>query len=77
MIIWLAGDRILVDLEGKHIASFNSSAPNLPPRKEWYEGKREPKRPQSGYIGLQNHDPGDVVWFKEVSIRPLPAGGAK
>jgi hypothetical protein len=29
--------------------------------------------PVSGtaYIGLQNHDPGDVVYFKEVSVRPL------
>ena len=40
--------------------------------KEWFEPKREPKRPVAGYIGLQNHDPGDVVWFKEVSVRPLP-----
>jgi hypothetical protein len=24
-----------------------------------------------GYLGLQNHDPGDVVTFKEVSVRPL------
>jgi len=24
-----------------------------------------------GYIGLQNHSDKDVVWFKEVSIRPL------
>jgi len=23
-------------------------------------------------LGLQNHDPGDVVWFREVSVRPLP-----
>ena len=29
-------------------------------------------RPATGYIGLQNHDPGDVVWFKEISVRPLP-----
>jgi hypothetical protein len=28
-------------------------------------------RPETGYIGLQNHDPGDEVWFKEVSVRPL------
>ncbi|MDO8539614.1 MAG: hypothetical protein Q7S40_04175 [Opitutaceae bacterium] len=23
--------------------------------------------------GLQNHDPGDIVWFKEVTVRRLPA----
>ena len=32
---------------------------------------REIKRPTHGYIGLQNHDPGDIVWFKEVSVRSL------
>jgi hypothetical protein len=73
MIITLAGERILVDLDGKRITSFDPSSPDLPPRKEWHEPKREPKRPESGYIGLQNHDPGELVWFKEVSVRPLPA----
>jgi hypothetical protein len=33
---------------------------------------REPKRPVVGYIGLQNHDPGEIVWFREVSVRSLP-----
>jgi hypothetical protein len=42
-----------------------------PPRKNWTEPIREQKRPTHGYIGLQNHDPGDVVWFREVSVRPL------
>jgi hypothetical protein len=31
------------------------------------------KRPEVGYIGLQTHDPGDVVYFKDVSVRPMPA----
>ena len=26
---------------------------------------------------MQNHDPGDVVWFKEVSVRPLPDSSVK
>jgi hypothetical protein len=26
---------------------------------------------------IQNHDPGDVVWFKEVSVRPPPDSSAK
>ena len=30
-------------------------------------------RPQSGYIGLQNHDQSSVVSFKEASVRPLPS----
>jgi hypothetical protein len=72
MIITLAGNRIFVDLDGQRITSLDPASPGLPPRKQWHEPKREPKRPEAGYIGLQNHDPGDVVWFKEVSVRPLP-----
>jgi len=77
MIITLAGDQIFVDLDGQRITMFDPKSLELPPQKQWYEPKREPKRPQAGYIGLQNHDPGDVVWFKEVSVRPLPPAGAK
>jgi hypothetical protein len=76
MIITLDGNRILVNLDGQQVTSFDSASPNLPPRKQWHEPKREPKRPQAGYIGLQNHDPGDVVWFKEVSVRPLTSAAA-
>jgi len=77
MIITLAGERIFVDLDGKRVASFDPTRPDLPPRKQWHEPKREPKRPEAGYLGLQNHDPGDVVWFKEVSVRPLPDGAVE
>ncbi len=77
LIITLAGDRIFVDLDGQRITSFDPANPDVPPRKQWYEPKRGPKRPVAGYIGLQNHDPGDLVWFKEVSVRPLPRDGAK
>jgi hypothetical protein len=77
MIITLAGERILVDLDGQRVTSFDPRSPNLPPQKQWHEPKREPRRPEAGYLGLQNHDPGDLVWFKEVSVRPLPAGGVK
>jgi hypothetical protein len=73
MIITLDGEGITVDLDGKRASTFDPTSPNLPPQKQWYEPKREPKRPQVGYIGLQNHDPGDVVWFKEISVRPLPS----
>ncbi|MEO8350880.1 MAG: DUF1080 domain-containing protein [Chthoniobacteraceae bacterium] len=73
LTITLKGEQILVDLDGKRVTTFDPTSPNLPERKEGHEPKREPKRPEAGYIGLQTHDPGDVVWFKEVSIRPLPA----
>ena len=71
MIITLDGERITVDLDGGRVTDFDPKSPSIPARKNWPEPKREPKRPQSGYIGLQNHDPGDIVWFKEVSVRPL------
>jgi hypothetical protein len=77
MVITLSGEKIRVDLDGQRVSTFDPKNPDLPPRKQWHEPKREPARPEAGYLGLQNHDPGDVVWFKEVSVRALPAGGAK
>ena len=71
MVITLKGEQVLVDLDGKHVTTFDAAAKDLPERKQWHEPKREHKRPTKGYVGLQNHDPGDVVWFKEVSVRPL------
>jgi hypothetical protein len=71
MVITLEGDLVLVDIDGKRVTTFDPAGKDVPRRKEWFEPKREPKRPLSGYIGLQNHDPGDVVSFKEVSVRPL------
>src|SRR5688572_26623724 len=71
MVITLKGEQVMVDLDGKRVTTFDAAAKDLPERKQWHEPKREPKRPAKGYIGLQNHDPGDVVWFKEVSVRPL------
>src|SRR5262245_48686824 len=71
MIITLQGNLVLVELDGKQITSFDSAAKDLPPRKNWPEPKREYPRPEVGYIGLQTHDPGDIVYFKEVSVRPL------
>jgi hypothetical protein len=74
MLITLQGTQVSVDLDDKRVTEFDSTDTNVPPRKQWHEPRREPKRPTKGYIGLQNHDPGDVVWFKEVSVRPLPTG---
>lgn len=73
MIITLEGDRVLVDLDGQRVTTFDPKSPEVPARKTWSEPKREPARPQAGYIGLQNHDPGELVWYKEVSVRPLTA----
>jgi hypothetical protein len=70
MLITLARERIGVEIDGRQVCSFDSKSPEIPRIRQWYEPKREPRRPQTGYLGLQNHDPGDVVWFKEVSVRP-------
>jgi hypothetical protein len=77
MIITLAGEKISVDLDGVRVTDFDPKRAVVPARKNWPEPKREPKRPEAGYLGLQNHDPGDIVWFKEVSVRPWPAAVAK
>ena len=72
MLITLQGNLVLVDIDGKRVTRFDPQGKDVPADREWYEPKREPKRPTKGHIGLQNHDPGDVVAFKEVSVRPLP-----
>jgi len=71
MIITLEGELVTVEVDGKAVSNFDAAAAHLAPRKSWSEPIREIKRPTHGYIGLQNHDPGDVVWFKEVAVRNL------
>lgn len=66
-----------MDLEGQRVTEFDPASPQVSREQEWFEPKREPERPRMGYLGLQNHDPGDVVWFKEVSVRPLPGSGLR
>ncbi len=77
MVITLSGSRIFVDLEGQRVTSFDPESPNVPRERQWFEPKREPKRPENGYIGLQNQDPGDVVWFKKIGVRPIPEPARK
>lgn len=72
MIITLDGSLVRIEQDGQLLTTFDPSSDDKPPRKIWHEPKREPKRPAAGYIGLQTHDPGDVVQFKEISVRPLP-----
>lgn len=71
MVITLRGTLVTVELDGKELTRFDSAAKDIAPRKRWSEPKRDAPRPAHGYIGLQTHDPGDVVYFKEVSVRPL------
>jgi hypothetical protein len=69
MEITLDGPRTLVSVNGEKVTDYTEGEPT-PPKKFDYEPERGP-RPNYGYIGLQNHSDDDVVFFKEVSIRPL------
>ena len=69
MEIFLKGQSTKVEVNGKLVNDFDGSQP-VPERKKWYEPRRGP-RPDTGYIGLQNHDGGSTVYFREVSVRPL------
>ena len=71
MIITLDGNQVRIEQDGKLLSTFDPASKNIPERKIWHEPRREPLRPEIGYFGLQTHDPGDIVYFKEVSVRPL------
>jgi hypothetical protein len=71
MMISLDGNVVRVEQDGKLLSTFDPADKDVSPRKIWHEPRREPVRPESGYLGLQTHDPGDVVYFKEISVRPL------
>ena len=66
MEIRLAGQVTTVFLNGVQVNEFQGGQA-VPERKQWYEPIRGP-RPDSGYIGLQNHDSASTVFFKEVSV---------
>lgn len=76
MVITLQGNLVLVDIDGQRVTTFDPDSKEVPARKNWTEPRREPTRPDVGYVGLQNHDPGDVVYFKEFSVRPLAGKSA-
>jgi hypothetical protein len=71
MIVTLNGTRVQVEIDGQRVSSFDSNTKDPRAKRNWTEPKLEAKRPEAGYIGLQTHDPGDIVSFKEVSVRPL------
>ncbi len=69
MEIEMEGEVVRVSLNGVLVTDFDPAQP-VPPRVQTYEPERGP-RPTHGYIGLQNHDAGSVVYFREVSVAPL------
>ncbi len=66
MEITLKGPETTVRLNGDVINTFHEGQ-EVPERKVWFEPVRGP-RPDSGYIGLQNHDEKSIVLFKEISV---------
>ena len=69
MEIALDGQLTRISVNGRVVNEFDGTQ-EVPERKRWFEPQRGP-RPDSGYIGLQNHDEKSVVRFREVSVRPL------
>jgi hypothetical protein len=70
--ITLKGNQISTKINGVAVSEFDSSS--LDPQAADRSGEGDPARgprPEMGYIGLQNHDKNSVVYFKEVSVRPL------
>ena len=68
--IALDGQTTTVSVNGKIVNTFHGDQP-VPERVRYYEPQRGP-RPDSGYIGLQNHDEKSTVLFREISLHPLP-----
>jgi hypothetical protein len=69
MEITLDGPRTIVFLNGVKVTDFREGDP-VPERKFDFEPQRG-RRPNSGFIGIQNHGEKDIVYFKEVSVKPL------
>jgi hypothetical protein len=69
MEITLRGLRTIVHVNGVLVTDYDGVSP-VPPKEKSYEPDRGP-RPETGYIGLQNHDSVAVISFKEISLWPL------
>jgi hypothetical protein len=73
MDITLDGPRTIVVLNGTKVTDYTEGQP-VPERTKEYEPQRG-RRPNEGWIGLQNHPREDNsdsgVYFKEVAIKPL------
>jgi hypothetical protein len=69
MEITLDGPRTIVFVNGEKVTDFTEGEP-VPEKTRDFEPNRGP-RPESGYIGLQNHDALSTAWFKEVAVKPL------
>ncbi len=69
MEVFLEGQATRIEVNGKVVNEFEGGQ-EVPERMKWFEPQRGP-RPDEGFIGLQNHDENSIVYFREVSVRPL------
>ena len=69
MEITLDGSHTTVFVNGEKVTDY-TEGDAVPGRKFDFEPIRGP-RPDQGYIGLQNHGAEDIVYFKEVAVKPL------
>jgi hypothetical protein len=69
MEITLNGPRTMVTVNGELVTDYTEGDPT-PARKFDYE-PYPGRRPNSGFIGMQNHGDNDVVFFKEIAVRLL------
>lgn len=69
MEITLDGPHTIVYINGEKVTDYKEGDP-VPERKFDFEPFRG-RRPDEGYIGLQNHSDEDIVYFKEVAVKPL------
>ena len=67
--ISLDGPRTVVTLNGQKVPDFKQGDP-VPAKQFDFEPQRGP-RPTFGWFGLQNQSDNDIVFFKEVAIKPL------
>jgi 3-keto-disaccharide hydrolase len=69
MEITLDGPHTIVSVNGVKVTDYTEGQP-VPPKKFQFEPERG-RRPDCGYIGLQNHSDKDIVFFKTVEYKPL------
>ena len=69
MEITLDGPRTIVFVNGEKVTDYEEGAP-VPERKFDFEPFRG-RRPNEGFVGLQNHGDDDIVFFKEISVKSL------
>jgi len=69
MVITLDGPHTLVFVNDVKVTDYTEGQP-VPPKKFDFEPERG-RRPNEGYMGLQNHGDNDIVFFKEVAVQSL------